>query len=64
MTGDGPADPAASPAPSTQVEAAPRPPSGPAPGACAAVLDEIGPADPAVEPAVDLRRRLIRAAGM
>ena len=27
-----------------------------------AVLEEIGPADPAVEPGVDLRRRLVRAA--
>lgn len=29
----------------------------------AAVLEEIGPADPAVEPGADLRRRLVRAAG-
>ncbi len=28
----------------------------------AAVLADIGPADPAVEPGVDLRRRLVRAA--
>ncbi len=28
----------------------------------AAVLEEIGPADPAVEPGTDLRRRLVRAA--
>ncbi len=29
----------------------------------AVVLEEIGPADPAVEPGADLRRRLARAAG-
>ena len=33
------------------------------PARFAAVLAEIGPADPAVEPGVDLRRRLVRAAG-
>lgn len=27
-----------------------------------AVLKKVGPADPAVEPSVDLRRRLVRAA--
>ncbi|MXW91915.1 MAG: hypothetical protein F4114_16860 [Rhodospirillaceae bacterium] len=29
----------------------------------AAALADIGPADPAVEPGADLRRRLVRAAG-
>ena len=32
------------------------------PARLAAVLEEIGPADPAVDPGVDLRRQLVRAA--
>ena len=32
------------------------------PARLAAVLKEIGPADPALEPGTDLRRRLVRAA--
>ncbi|MCY4396230.1 MAG: hypothetical protein OXC10_13955 [Rhodospirillaceae bacterium] len=32
------------------------------PARLAAILKEIGPADPALEPGADLRRRLVRAA--
>ena len=66
MTGDGQsnpaANPAANPAPSKDAGTGARPPREGEPDAYGAALDEIGPADPALEPGADLRRRLVRAA--
>ena len=61
MTGALPESPAAARA-GPDSDAPQRHPVSDEPAPLAAVLKEIGPADPALEPNSDLRRRLVRAA--
>ena len=60
MTGERPEDPAAARA-GPDADAPQRQRIADEPARFAAVLKDIGPADPALEPGVDLRRRLVRA---